>query len=233
MTRIRNSQSGNMLIYILGAIFLLGFLIVIIKGNFQEGTGIDSEKTAIKVGEVQKQAAELERAVAYLLQSGISESDIRFAHPDANVAYGDITVEPTHQVFDTRGGGATYILPPEEFVSAGMKWEFFATTHIKDMGTDTAASQKAELIAVIPNVTRPFCERVNFLNQQTIDLDLDTDPAGNGCIYAPASRFAGTYGFGVGVNTLDDTKLTKLPAKEACVKCASGGFHYFRVLLGR
>ncbi len=234
MTPHPNSQSGNMLIYILGAIFLLGLLIVIIKGNFQEGTGIDPEKVVIEVGQVQKQAAELERAVGYLIQNGVSESDIRFAHPDANVAYGDITVNPKNQVFGTQGGGAEYKLPAANILSTpGMKWEFFAFTHIKDIGTDTAGTRKAELVAVVPNVTRQFCERINFVNNQVIDLTLNTDPTANGCIYTPGSRFAGTYVTGAGANTLDDTLMSKHPAREACVHCQSGGFHYYRVLLGR
>ncbi len=234
MTRDSNSQSGNMLIYILGAVFLLGFLIVIIKGNFQEGTGIDPEKVAIEVGKVQKQAASLERAVGYLAQNGVSEGDIRFAHPDAPVAYGDITVNPQNQVFDVQGGGADYILPPAEILATpGMYWEFFAFTHVKDIGTDTAGTRKAELVAVVPNVTRAFCERVNFVNNQVIDLTLNTDPTANGCIYTSGSRFVGTYVTGAGANTLDDTLMSKHPAREACVHCQSGGYHYYRVLLGR
>lgn len=45
----RQNQSGNMLIYILGGIFLLGILIVLLKGNAQEGAGIDADKIAVSV----------------------------------------------------------------------------------------------------------------------------------------------------------------------------------------
>ena len=78
-----NRQSGNILIYILGAILLLGLLIMLVKGSFQEGTGVDSEKVVLKAQQVQACAGELERGVAYVLRNGVSETDIKFAVPDS------------------------------------------------------------------------------------------------------------------------------------------------------
>jgi hypothetical protein len=224
-----NMQSGNMLIYILGAIFLMGFLIVLLRGNFQEGTGIDAEKVSLQVNEARRYAANLERGVNLILTNGISESDLRFAHGDADPAYGDITNTPKRQVFDPQGGGVEYQAPPAGS-NDGTAWQFFATTHIPDVGTDTAAQSKAELLAVLPNVTRDFCDQVNRINHQDINLDNDTDLSANGCVYAAGSEFAGTYGAGAGNNTLQTSEITQFPPMELCVKCQSGGFHYYRVL---
>lgn len=227
--RNRASISGNMFIYILGAIFLLGLLIVIIKGNVQEGSGIDGEKVTLAAGEVQKQAGEFERAVNYILRDGVSESDIRFAHPDALLAYGDITLLPRNQVFDVTGGGAEYESPPAG-VNDGTAWQFFGNTHITDLGTDEDTTKKAELLAVLPNVTEAFCARINFINQQSIDLEVDTDLAADGCIYAAGDEFAGTFTDEAGANALESTLFTKHPAKEACVRCDDDSLHYYRVL---
>lgn len=227
----QTSQSGNIFVYILGSIFLLGILIVLLRGSFQEGSGIDAENMTLKVSEVQRYASELERAVNYILSNHYSETDIRFAHDDALPAYGTPGDTPGRQVFEPTGGGAEYKLPPKG-VNDGTHWQFYATTHIKDMGTDTAGVRKAELLAVLPNVTQSFCEHVNMVVQEDIDLTADTD-AGSDCVYEPGSEFAGTYLSGGGTNILDDTKFSKLPAKEACVKCAAGGFHYYRVLISR
>lgn len=230
--RRAHAQSGNMLIYILGAILLFGILIVLLKGSYQEGTGIDSDKVTLKVSEVQRYAAEMERGVNYILSNGQSESSIRFAHPDALAGYGVITTTPKAQLFSPDGGAVEYKNPPSQ-INDGTQWQFYANTHIQDMGTDTPADSKAELLAVLPNVTRAFCERTNLVLGQTIDLELFADPAANGCVYG-GTIFTGTYVTGATNNTIDVTKFSKLPPKEACVRCASNSnYHYYRVLLAR
>lgn len=231
-----SKTAGNMLLYILGAILLLGILIVLVKGSFQEGTGIDGEKISMQVSEVQRYASELERGVNYILHEGNSETDIRFAIPDTNTApYGDITVTPTHQVFDPSGGGVEYKLPPTG-VNDGTKWQFYATTHIENLGTNEATpgtsdgNTKAELLAVLPKVTRDFCERVNLTVHQTINLD-NTTLAGPYCVYDSGNEFTGTYT--TGSVLLSPTQVTNNPAKELCVKCSNGTFNYYHVLLTR
>jgi len=107
-----NTQSGNILIYILGAIFLLGLLIITVRGSSTPGNNIDEEELILRVAEVQQFGAELENAISFILQKGFSELDIRFGHPDAAAGYGLITDTPERQVFDRNGGGAIYRTPP-------------------------------------------------------------------------------------------------------------------------
>lgn len=226
-------QSGNILIYILGAIVLLGLLFAIMRGNYQEGTGIDAEKITLRVGEIRRYAADLERAVSLLLQNGISESDLRFAHDNADAAaYGAITDEPERQVFDPSGGAAEYKLPPAG-INDDTKWQFFATTHIPEIGTTAAAQSRAELLAVLPNVTRAFCQQMNMTLQQSVDLDNVTDPAANGCVYDAGNEFDGSFGEGTGNNTLNANEIEHLPPAELCVRCSNDTYHYYRVLIGR
>lgn len=230
-----NRQSGNILIYILGAILLLGLLIMLVKGSFQEGTGIDSEKTVLKAQQVQSYASELERGVNYVLRNGVSETDIKFAVPTGFTAipiYGAYT-DSEPMVFAPKGGGVEYKMPPTG-VNDGTAWRFFANTHFTDLGTDDANTRKAELIAVLPNVTDAFCSQINRNMKQSIDLTANTDPSANGCMYNPGFDFVGAYSYGSTANVLDDTKLTNVPAPEACVKCASDNkLHYYKVLLVR
>lgn len=224
-----------MIIYIVGAIFLLGLLVVMVKGSTTPGAGIDSEELMLRATQVQEYGSELERAVAYILRNGHSESDIRFANPfSLGGPYGDVTDTPSRQVFDRAGGGATYRTPPDD-INDGTGWEFYATTHMKDMGTDTAASSRAELIAVLPNVTSDFCEKINDLNDQDLTLTDDHDPTAGGCIYAGGgSEFTGTYTDGAAANTIDDTTFTYVPAKQACIHCESDdSLHFYHVLLSR
>lgn len=222
-----------MFVYILGAIFLMGLLIIISKGNMQEGVGIDAEQATLAVTRVQRYTAEIANGVTAILNNGHSETELLFADPDDDTGpYGDIEDNPEQQVFSPQGGNVEY-QKPVSGINDGTPWQFYANTHLTDIGTDAAASRKAELLAVLPNVTKSFCAAVNLSVKQAIDLTLDTDPTANGCVYG-GTEFNGTYLSGAGVNTLDDAKLSYVPAPEACIKCASNGkFHYYRVLLSR
>lgn len=232
------SQSGNIIVYILGAIFLMGILVMLVKGSSNPGGGIDAETIVIRASDAQRYAGEIERAVSIVMQNGASEADIRFSHPNGSSAYGATLTAPlTRQIFDPQGGAAEYRLPPTG-VNDGTRWQFFATTHIKDMGTDDPNEQKAELIMVLPNVTEAFCNKINEINDQALVLvpaaSNYQDPSANGCIYAPGSEFInGTFLKGSSVNTIDDTLFTHLPAPEACVRCQGGNLHYYHVLLAR
>lgn len=222
-----------MLIYILGAIFLFGILIVILKGNSQEGAGIDADKVTVSVQQMMSYASELERGVSYILNDNArSEADVRFGHPNSVVNYGLITDTPIRQVFDVTGGGVEYKSPPSG-LNDGTQWQFYATTHIAGIGTNTPASSRAELVAVLPNVTRNACERINLTLKQAVDLDEITDTAANGCVHSPGNHFMGTYISGVSTNSLDSTKIPNLPARELCVRCDGDTYHYYRVLLSR
>lgn len=222
-----------MLIYILGAIFLLGMLIVLVKGSVQEGTGIDGEKLVLKANQVQQYAGELERGVNYVLRNGISESDLRFAAPNASSAYGSYSNDPW-MVFAPVGGGVEYKEPPAG-INTGEKWQFYGTTHLTNLGTDKAGEQKAELLAVLPNVTMAFCNQINRNVKQSIDLSAVTDPAAQGCVHTVGEEFNTGFLFrsGATVNLLDNDKLSAIPATEVCVRCSDGSFNYYKVLLIR
>lgn len=226
-----NRQSGNMLIYILGAIFLLGLLIVLVKGSFQEGVGIDGDKLVIAASQVQQYAGELERGVAYVLQNGVSETNMRFSAPANSILYGTYS-DDEWMVFAPKGGGVEY-KEPMTGINDGTEWQFFATTHFTDLGTDEAGSQKAELVAVLPHVTEAFCNQINRNVKQAIDLTQTTDPGGEGCVYQPGEEFDGTFRAGNAVNLLDDDELSSVPAREACVRCSDSSYNYYRVLMVR
>jgi len=233
---------------ILVAIVLIGALTAAIQStNRSEGTGIDREQLVIRASEVQRYASELERAVNYIMQDGKSESDIRFAHPDAHSDYGDLSADadPSDQVFHVSGGGAQYRVSPGDIHSStGNQWEFYAGTHIPGMGT----ASRAELIAVLPNVTDAFCEKINELNGQT-GTPTDTgaaaaagSSAGDCLTVGALGRFGGgqTFYSGSDMNSVDETSFAQdpttsaaRPAPQACVVCASGGNHFYHVLLAR
>jgi len=219
----RDGESGNILIMVLIAIVLIGLLTAALQQSGGDGANIDPETLTIRVSEVQRTAAELERAVQYVMQNGPSETDLRFAIPtDNSTEYGDITTTPQWQIFHTSGGAATYRNPPAGIQTTPSPWEFYGTTAIPG-----AATAKPELIAVLPNVTQGFCERVNSANGQT---DSQPEEDGAGCINGGATeRFGTAFYDDASPNTLDAATFTKTPAMQACVEC-SGVYHFYHVL---
>ncbi len=239
----RDSERGNMLFMILIAVVLIGLLTaVIMSTSNSESANIDKETLVIRVSEAQRTAAEFERAVMFIVGNGRSESDIRFAHPAAHADYGTLTDEPDRQVFHPQGGGASFRPPPED-INDGSQWEFYAGTAIPGVGTG-----KADLIAVLPNVTGQFCAAVNEMNNQPAVTPEDTGVTAAGginpgdCLSIGAvGRFDAAQQFYAAPNTVDETTFRQdpnttaaSPALQACVKCDIGPvYHFYQVLLAR
>ncbi|MCB1551938.1 MAG: hypothetical protein KDJ26_08075 [Alphaproteobacteria bacterium] len=229
MTLNLRDESGNIIVYVLIGIVLVGLLTAAIRNVGGGKDNIDTEDLILKSGQIQRYAAELARGVSILLEKHVSEADIRFAHPDAAANYGLITNNPENQVFDVDGGRARYLLAPDG-VNDGSAWEFFGTSAIPQVGSD-----KADLIAVLPNVTLEFCNTINL----QLGFDAGTMPVDDGvgspsCIMGGATdRFTGSFDDS-SPNPLDDSSFSKLPAYQACVQCASdSSYNYYYVLMAR
>ena len=227
-----NTASGGILLYVLLGIVLLGTLTIAIRNTSSGGSeSIDTEDMVLKGAQVQRYADELAAAVTTLINNGISEADIRFAHDDAAIDYGDIDVDPEHQVFGKQGAKATYKAPPPG-VNDGSAWEFFGTTRIPQIG-----SERAELIAVLPNVTEAFCRTIDRQLGFDLTTSLPTDGSNGStpdCVMGGSSdRFDGSFN-DTSPNLLDESTFSRLPVLQGCVHCASGDtYNYFYVLLSR
>ncbi len=222
---LRASEHGNVLIIILITLALLGALTVAVQGT-GSNNNIDSETLLIRAGEVQRYGSELERGIRYIMQNGVSEVDIRFAHPDADSDYGDLSADTdkSDQVFDRRGGGAQYRAPPNG-INNDDAWEFYGNTALPDVGSD-----EPELIAVLPNVTQAFCDRINTMIGYT-----DQPEDSSTCIHSGASaRFDDVTQFSSSPNTVTDSSFSVKPSMQGCVECTSAStYHYYRVLMTR
>lgn len=220
-----NPQSGNILIIILLAVALIGTLTMVIRGGHQSAN-IDNETLIIRMTELKRYATEMEQGIAYIMQNGHSESDIRFAHPNANADYGDLSADSdkSDQLFAQDGGGVRYRGPPVD-VNDGSAWEFYGHTAMPNAGSDAA-----ELIAVLPNVTQSFCEKINTQIGYT-GQPQDTATCVKG---ANSERFDDGTQFSSSPNTTDESSFSITPAMHACVQCTSdNNYHYVYVLMAR
>jgi hypothetical protein len=224
----KTSSNGNILFFILLSIVLLGLVTAaILQTSKSNRNDIDDETLRVHLSEVQQYANELERGIKIIMQNPISEYDIRFAHPDASPDYGDysaLSATPNILVFHPKGGGVTYQSPPEG-VNDGSAWEFVATTALPQVGSD-----RADLIAVLPNVTLEFCELVN----QALHYDPAIQPTdGATCLYAGAAdRFDAGNQYDSTPNTVTEASFSIKPSSQACVQCGAN-YHYFYTLMAR
>ncbi len=227
----QSNQNGNVMVIILLAIVLLGALSVALQGTSSQNAHIDNETLIIRASEVQRYASELERGVSFIMQNGFSESDIRFAHPDANADYGDLSADSdkSDQLFSREGGAAKY-RPPPDGINDGSLWEFYGNTALPEVG-----SNAADLIAVLPNVTQAFCEKINAV----IGYDTTIQPTDSAtCINSgAAARFDDSTQFALGlnaVNTVVEATFSLKPSMSGCVQCTSdNSYHFFHVLMAR
>ncbi|MBL4588911.1 MAG: hypothetical protein JKY11_02380 [Alphaproteobacteria bacterium] len=223
-----NTQSGNIIFFVLLAVVLMAALSFTIMRGDGGSHSIDREKLIIYSTEVEQYGAELSQAIQIILESGKSESEVTFAHADAPAEYGDAGALPTDtQIFSISGGQAEYRLPKSD-ISTASNWEFYSQSNMPQVG-----SENADLIAVLPNVTKDFCDVFN----RRIGLDITTtypdDPATCFKGFA-ADRYNGTYN--ATPNTLDTSTFSLMPTLRACVICTDSGMpqnHVYIVLYER
>lgn len=221
-----NSQSGNILFMILLAIVLIGALTAVLQGTSSQNNAITSEKLTLNFTAIQNYGSEMERGINFIMQNGKSESDIRFAHPSAPSDYGDLSADsdPSDQLFHRFGGNVQYKTPPTG-INDGSLWEFYGQSNLPHVG-----SSAADLIAVLPNVTPPFCDHVN----KTVGYTSQPRDS-SACINSSTSnRFSDSTQFSSSPNTVTVSSFSVKPSMSGCVECTSdGSLHYFRVLMAR
>jgi hypothetical protein len=231
ITRKRKGERGNVLFMVLIAIVLIGTLTAVVSSTGDnDNSNIDDETLAIRASEVQRYASELERGMNYIIQNGIAEEDFSFAIPTNTATpflYGELAADTTKedQLFHADGGAANYRAAPNGVQTAsGGAWEFYGNTQVPQAGSD-----RADLIAVLPNVTRQFCEKINELNGQTDTQPLD----GGGDIHNTSNRFTGSTNYDdASPNALTDASFTKFPPLQACVQSGTD-YHFYHVLYPR
>lgn len=219
-------EGGNVLIFILLAIVLIGALTAAIQSTSNHTANIDKETVILRLTEAQRTASEISRAVTYIMQNGKSESDIRFSSPDADVEYGDLDADTdkTDQVFHRDGGAAIYPAPPSD-INDGSQWEFYGNTSLPAVGTDAP-----ELIAVLPNVTQAFCTAINSsLGYSSVQ----PEDSGTCLNTGSPARFGDSNQFDSSPNTVSEATFSITPATQGCVQCADNSYHYFYVLMAR
>ena len=220
-----NKESGNIIIYIIAAIFLIGLLTLLVRGSSTPGGGIDREALILKASEVRSYAAELERGVQFVLQNGASETQISLAHPNHSSTYGTYGTTPEFEVFHPNGGGAEWRDNDSSIQTFDLDWTFTSGNAVDGVGTTCAANACADLIAILYDLTEDFC---NVINDQIGAFDIP--PPQTQTLFA-SNLFNGTYTYSY---TIGDAGDVIEGHTEGCYQNSGGSsYGYYKVLLAR
>lgn len=225
---MRHSESGNAIFYIFVAIVLLAALsFAVAEGSRSSGKTLNEDRARLAASEIISYGDAANKAVGMLRLRGIAATDISFAHPDANVAYGTYGTTPTAEVFHPEGGGITYRLPPDFGVAtAGTAYLFTGSNQVENMGSVCGTAACSDLLILVPDVRLEVCQQINAIlgysdKNATPVTDSDTD----------MTMFAGTF---TNIETLSDEDPLLAARAAGCYQDQNtSDYIYYQVLLAR
>jgi hypothetical protein len=169
-TRQRVTEKGNVLFLILIAVALFAALSYAVTQSSRSGGGdANNETNLINSAQITQYPSSIRTAIIRMMVSNsIDPASLEFNPPSAFddcTGASNPTPSFTQCVFHPEGGGATYVLGSAD-VSTGnaQQWVFNGENEVNLVGTtdDTnPTASTAEIIAILPNVTRNICERIN------------------------------------------------------------------------
>lgn len=221
MANRRARERGNVFFMILiGIVLFAAVTAAVVSTSRGGGKSISDEKARLIAGKILRYANQIQGGVDLLQRNGVSEVDIRFAHPSLSASYGTISTNPTNQVFTEEGGGVSYMdPPPEAFLSTPSAWTFSG-----DVGISDAGSSASEITLYLPGLNQATCLQINQLTAYGSTIpNWNLQPSS----FAP---YAGV--FNVGGSVTQNTGA-KPPPTEFCGVDNNGQYYYFKVLLER
>lgn len=154
-----NKESGNVLFLILIAVALFAALSYAVTQSTRSGAGsTDREQSLLGSASLTQYPTALRTAVVRMLLAGIDVKDLAFNGP-ANFT----GTSETYLVFHPDGGGAVFQQPPTDVMQSGASgnWSHNARYSIPNIGRSNGDAASADLIAFLPNINTPSCQRVN------------------------------------------------------------------------
>lgn len=224
-------ERGNVMIYILIAIALLGALVMAVaQGGRGGANAVTEERENAMAMQILSFGDTVEKAVTQLRLRGTKLDVLRFSHPDLPAAYGVFGAAPLDEVFNPQGAAAVYGKAPAEAILSGTgDYQFLGNTEVVGAGTTCGAASCADLVMILGGLRSDVCIAINrILRAGTAD---DPPPADDGIDqsgeYAGTFSYAATLGDDAGAAVLSGTA-------EACFEDeGTNEFIYYKVLVPR
>lgn len=219
----KNAERGNVFLFILLGVILFAALAFAISRGFRSDTttAISQRKAELMATDIMSYAQRLERMVAKMQRSGISENDISFENP-VDAGYAHTPSVNANNVFHGDGGALSRQDAPSG-ANDESAWHFTGHTCIADIGTGATGcasntTRDEELIAILPNVNATVCGIIDK------KLGISSIPANTGTAYS-ATKFTGTYA--------DGSEIILDRSRNAACYSQGGNYHFYYVLIAR
>lgn len=238
---MKQNQSGNVLIFILIAIALLGLLTVTLSrsGDSTNDTG-SFEQNQIAASEILSYAKSIENAVQMLLSRGCSENEISFEN--ANVTgytNPNSPLDKSCHIFDVAGAGMTWQNIDKSKTNNGFtqQWVFSGANCIADVGTGGSGGNCTtggsllddELMMLGSGLKKEICLQINRdvdVSNPSNDAALDTGAA--------FTKYIGTFSNGAPIGNEFNGVGVLSGKNTACFKRnTDGAYIIYHVLIAR
>jgi hypothetical protein len=214
-------ESGNVLIYVLIGIILIGALTVTLsrQANQADSENLDKETIQFNVLQLMEYAQSMQNVVSQMEMTGTTFSTIDIVNPTSNTPY--TTAPHIHKIYHPQGGGMTYKTADDYssgvFLSTTDGWQLNNANNVE--WTESSAD---DLILTAMDINEDICNGINA----KIRDDISTPP--------------------VSTATIDDlflegatTDLTATNCADCegyqtlCLEDSAGDYAFYSVLINR
>jgi hypothetical protein len=173
-----HSQSGNVFIIILVAVFLFGALMFTFsRSGSQGGSSISKQEAKIAAQEILNYARLVEGAVDRVRRNGCSENEISFENDTvAGYTNPNAPVDKSCHVFDDNGGKIEYTLPQDAWNTGSEQWQFNSSFQVTGVGKTCSTPNCSDLNLHTNKLKNNICLSINqLLNINTDTIPIDSD----------------------------------------------------------
>ena len=155
---MKNTQSGNVLIYVLIAVALLAALSYAVAQSGRGGVkNLTREKAALYATEIIGYGNTVFQAVSQLRLRDYDASEISFENPIVAGYTNANCTDSECKIFDIYGGGLTWVSPPTG-ANDGTDW-VFTVNHIDGVGL--SGTDDRDVMMILQNLDLTVCQEIN------------------------------------------------------------------------
>lgn len=223
MKKTPHNERGNVLVYILLAVALLGSLSFAVSQGWRGGMqDVTKEKARLYANDILEYANAVGNAVAQLRLRGCSDTQISFeASGIAGYVNNNAPGDKSCHVFDLNGGGVTYKpMPPEALKSSITNFAYTGMDAVNNIGTSDS-----ELLMYGVGISDQVCIQINKMIGQVTGDTLIQDNAD-----VTPDPFLGIYSSNVAIGDGSDFD----GVRTGCFFCGPYGENvFYKVLIAR
>lgn len=231
-----NTQSGNVLFYILIAVALLAALtFAVAQSGRGSGQQINDERARLIASEMIEYSNTVSAAVAQLRLRGVEESELCFDHQGwgaSNYDHSPACTDDFNKIFDIEGAGVTWSEAPSEAMDDSATpdnlWHIYGDNEVQNIGSTNGDATSSDLILVADELALNVCQQINVL------LDI-TDTA----IAPPTdndmgeTRYVGAFGYSQSIADEAGGALLEGQSSGCFENTTDNEYVFYKVLIAR